>query len=112
MGKLLDDGKTLEDYRAQGTWKFWHSEVHWGMVEDYRQHPAEPEVPCPTLIFHGLNDNIVPIAVAQVYAGGRGERVQLRELADDHVLGESMPAMIPEISAFFDLSPALKPPEA
>ncbi len=59
--------------------------VHWGFIEDARQHPAYPEVPCPTVIVHGRRDEVVPIEQSRRYAAER-DHVVLHEVDDDHGL--------------------------
>jgi pimeloyl-ACP methyl ester carboxylesterase len=64
--------------------------VHWGLIEDIRRHPPWPEVPCPTLILHGIRDEIVPIEHSRRYAEERPDRVRLVELEDNHSLMASL----------------------
>ncbi len=59
--------------------------VHWGFVEDMKRHPGTPEVPCPTKIVHGTEDEVVPIEGSRRYAAAR-EHVELVEVEDDHGL--------------------------
>ena len=68
--------------------------VHWGFIEDMRDnHPAFPEVPCPTRIVHGTRDETVPIDSSRAYVADRPE-ILLHELDDDHSLAESVPTII------------------
>jgi pimeloyl-ACP methyl ester carboxylesterase len=59
--------------------------LHWKFVLDSREHPAFPEVQCPTRIVHGTRDEVVPIRLSRDYAAGRSH-VDLIEVDDDHVL--------------------------
>lgn len=67
--------------------------VHWGLVEDARRHPTHPEVPCPTVIIHGTQDEIVPIASSRDYAAAR-DHVRLVEVDDVHTLENSIDVVI------------------
>lgn len=73
--------------------------VHWGFVEDLRDHPARPEVPCPTRIVHGIRDEVVPVEGSRGYAAGR-PHVSLLEVDDDHALTGSLQTIVSEVEAF------------
>ncbi len=62
--------------------------VHFGFIEDARQHPAWPDVACPTVIVHGTRDEVVPVESSRTYA--RGREVTLVEVDDDHGLTGSV----------------------
>jgi alpha-beta hydrolase superfamily lysophospholipase len=65
-------------------------DVHFGLVEDAAtNHPARPDVPCPTTIVHGTRDTVVPIESSRSYVEGR-PHVRLIEVDDDHLLGGSL----------------------
>ncbi len=59
--------------------------VHWGFVEDLRQHPSTLEVPCRTRIVHGTRDEVVPVEGSRRYAAIR-PHVALIAVADDQGL--------------------------
>ncbi len=63
--------------------------LHWQFVIDSRGHPAFPEVPCPTCIVHGTQDEVVPVEFSREYGQGRGH-VRLVELTDNHLLHDSV----------------------
>jgi uncharacterized protein len=73
--------------------------VHWGFIEDFRRHPATPEVPCPTRIVHGTRDEVVPIEGSRRYAEPRAH-VGLVEVDDDHGLLASLEAIGREVDDF------------
>ncbi|MHC4945205.1 MAG: alpha/beta hydrolase [Planctomycetota bacterium] len=75
--------------------------VHFGLIEDCRRHPAWPEVPCPTLIFHGTRDETVPVQSSITYAEARPDRVRLITYDDNHYLLNSIDAITAEILKFF-----------
>ena len=77
-------------------------DVHWGFMESARRHPGTPEVPCATLIMHGVQDAIVPIEYSRRYAATR-PHVQLIELEDDHSLTGSSDRVVEEIVRAFEI---------
>jgi pimeloyl-ACP methyl ester carboxylesterase len=58
-----------------------------GFLHDAGTHAPYPEVSArvPTLIIHGVNDDVVPVEVSRRFAMGRAH-VELRELPSDHEL--------------------------
>lgn len=78
--------------------------VHWGFIEDALTLPQTPAVPCPTLILHGVADEVVPIETSRAYAAAHPERVRLVELDDDHALARSVDRIGAETLAFFGLA--------
>lgn len=89
------------------------SKIHWGLVEDIERYAAEPDVPCPTLVFQGRSDALVQLESTSAYARSHPS-VELVVLDDDHALIKSMPIIVGHVSRFFGLVPALTasdPPE-
>jgi hypothetical protein len=62
--------------------------LHYEFFEEGEREPAFPEVPCPTVIVHGVRDETVPVEVSRRYAETR-PHVRLVEVDDDHALVES-----------------------
>jgi uncharacterized protein len=81
---------------AFGQWK----QVSYRLLEVAEQHPAVPEVSCPTLIIHGLSDEVVPIESSRTYSKQRGH-VRLIEVEDDHQLLANMSVIETETIRFF-----------
>ena len=54
----------------------------------------------PTLIFHGLNDDVIPIQASRDFASKR-PWIKLIELDSNHTLGNVMPKIWSEINQFF-----------
>ena len=77
--------------------------VGWQLVADALTHPPVPEVPCPTLIIHGSQDEIVPIESSRRYAGAR-DHVELLELDDDHPFNACVAEIADAVDAFFACS--------
>ncbi|MEZ4365929.1 MAG: YqiA/YcfP family alpha/beta fold hydrolase [Kofleriaceae bacterium] len=76
--------------------------VHAGFLDDAAAIDPEgtfPAFPVPTLILHGVGDDVVPIATSRQVAAAE-PRVRLIELDDDHELGASIPRLLAEAEAF------------
>jgi uncharacterized protein len=76
--------------------------VHYDFVTDMHSHPSFPEVPCPTLIIHGRQDEVVPIETSRAYAAERAH-VEIRELDDTHSLAGSHAILVEEVLRFFSI---------
>ncbi|KAJ1635877.1 Alpha/Beta hydrolase protein [Pavlovales sp. CCMP2436] len=62
------------------------SRISFDFVADARLYPARPRIKHPTLILHGVADNVIPLASSQLAACEHPECVQLVELEDGHDL--------------------------
>jgi len=99
-------GPAWDDWQRTG-WREVHdyttgqpARVDWGFVEDVRAIDVGfPDVRIPTLILHGTEDDVVPVANSRRFAAGR-PNVQLIELADGHELIASLPRLLAEAAAF------------
>ena len=80
-------------------------DLHYGLVEDAKTHPARPVVPCPTIIVHGIRDTVVPIESSRAYAEAHADRVRLVEVDDDHLLIDSL-GRIRQLAREFMIAPA------
>jgi pimeloyl-ACP methyl ester carboxylesterase len=69
------------------------------LLEDALSYEEEPAFSQPALLFHGLQDDVVPPAVSERYASGR-PNVELRLLDSDHQLTDAMESIWPEIRVF------------
>jgi pimeloyl-ACP methyl ester carboxylesterase len=58
-----------------------------------------PDVRVPTLILHGVHDDVVPVEISRAFAADR-PHVRLIELDDDHQLLTSIPRLLSEIELF------------
>ena len=59
--------------------------VHYGLIEDALQYPPIPDFKQPTLIFHGLHDDVVPVEHSRGFIATH-PNAQLIELESDHEL--------------------------
>ncbi len=76
------------------------SSVDFGFVEDVEQVDiGYPDVRVPTLVMHGLRDDVVPVDRARTFATGKAN-VRLIELDDGHELVASLPRLLAETEAF------------
>ncbi|HQY64028.1 MAG: alpha/beta fold hydrolase [Myxococcales bacterium] len=86
----------VDDYQARAK-----ARVDYGFFEDMtRADPEEPpDVRVPVLLFHGVGDDVVPIARARDFAAGR-RNVRLVEVDDGHELVRSLPDIVAESARF------------
>ncbi len=74
--------------------------VDFGFCEDAAAiDVGYPDVRVPTLILHGIHDDVVPITHSRRFAEGK-PHVQLVELADGHELVASLPRLLAESDRF------------
>lgn len=88
----------LERWRKEGSMPVFHyalgREVQLGyqIISDAETYEAEPVVAAPTLIFHGNEDDVVPVEFSVVYAGHHSN-VELVRLEAGHELTEVLDPM-------------------
>lgn len=76
------------------------SSIDFGFVEDVQLVGNHyPDVKMPTLVMHGVRDDVVPIDRARIFAKGR-PNVRLIELDDGHELVASLPRLLAETETF------------
>lgn len=93
--------REVDDYTTGGK-----SSVDFGFVEDVqRVDVGYPDVRVPTLVMHGLRDDVVPVDRARTFATGK-PNVRLIELDDGHELVASLPRLLAETEAFLAELPA------
>jgi uncharacterized protein len=74
--------------------------LSYDFVVDAEQYQSvQFQRPVPTLILHGVNDEVVPIAMSREYALDR-PTVKLIELESDHGLGDVLPQLWQETVDF------------
>lgn len=59
--------------------------VHFSLLEDAWRHAAEPDFGQPALIFHGVRDETVPVALSRAFAASH-PNADLTELDSGHEL--------------------------
>jgi uncharacterized protein len=73
--------------------------VHYGLIEDALRYPPIPDFTQPALIFHGLQDDVVPIQYSRDFAAIH-PNARLIELASGHELLDVLDGIIAEALAF------------
>jgi pimeloyl-ACP methyl ester carboxylesterase len=99
-------GPVWDDWQRTG-WREIHdfttnqpTRIDFGFAEDVAAIDVGfPDVRVPTLILHGIHDDVVPIDHARAFAAGRAN-VRLIELDDGHELIASLPRLLDEAAAF------------
>jgi uncharacterized protein len=76
-------------------------EVHYGFYEEATRHPACPEVPGPTVILHGRQDDRVPFESSARYAAAR-PHVTLVAVDDGHDLLASTERVHAEVLSWLE----------
>ena len=99
-------GDAFSDWEHTG-WREVHdyttgkpARVDFGFVEDARTVDVGfPDVRVPTLIVHGIQDDVVPVDHSRKFAHGK-RHVRLVEVDDGHELIASIPRLLAEADAF------------
>ena len=89
-----DEGMQL--WQSSGSRPFFHyrynceKPLHYEFAQDLSKHKTDDfTVKIPTIVFHGIDDQTVPIEYARKFAAGN-ESATLVELKDGHELAESL----------------------
>ncbi len=94
-----------DEWRSSGSMDVYHyvegrnRSIRYQLMEDASCFDTAPEFSQPALIFHGLLDDVVPVAYSQEFAAGH-PNVILRLLASDHQLTDQVEVMWQETSRF------------
>jgi hypothetical protein len=86
MKKWFSTGKLPVFHYAEGR----TMDLGLAMYHDSQQWEAEPEFRQPAMIFHGINDTVVPIEASRTFAAGHGN-ARLIEMESDHELTDVLP---------------------
>lgn len=76
--------------------------VHYAFYRALLREPGFPEVSCPTLLLHGVRDEVVPVHSSRAFAATR-PHVRLVEFDDDHALVQSLLPIARETVSFLGL---------
>jgi uncharacterized protein len=107
-GSWLDQlgAAALAQWQQQGSWPVYHYgeqreiSLAYDFVVDAQQYRSvQLQRSIPTLILHGLQDEVVPITLSRQYAAAR-PTVKLVELDSDHGLGDVLPRLWQETVDF------------
>ena len=81
----------LEEWRITGTLEVFHyaasgpRSLGWGLMEDSLRYEDEPRVEQPALVWHGLRDDVVPVAASRSFVANNGN-ARLVEVNSGHEL--------------------------
>lgn len=95
----------VEEWRRRGTLDVYHygegryRALDYGLVEDGQRYPDFPDFRQPALIFHGLEDPVVPISLSREFAAAHSN-VRLHEMASGHELTGVLEPMWEAIEPF------------
>jgi len=98
----------LKQWQSQGYLSVYHYQekrnlpLHYRFLEDLSQYPDEQlQREIPTLILHGIQDDVIPIQASRNYAATR-PWVKLIELNSDHSLDNVLGEIWQEIQGFLE----------
>jgi pimeloyl-ACP methyl ester carboxylesterase len=95
----------MAEWRKKGTISVFHygqggqMDLSYGLMRDAEIYEDYPEVSAPCLIFHGVRDPVVPVAVSEKFALGRSN-VRLVELESGHELTDVLDEIWKESKPF------------
>ncbi len=95
----------MDEWRKQGKLEFFHygeqrmRSVGYALIEDGAQYDEYPDAQPPTLIFHGLNDDVVPVENSRRFVATHPQ-ARLVEFQSGHELTDVMDAMWTEAAKF------------
>lgn len=97
-----------EQWRTTGFMEVFHyglgcpARVGWCLMDDAGRFPTDPPFSQPALIFHGRNDDTVPVEISEQFAATH-PNVRLRVLDSDHQLTDSVELIWRETRAFLGI---------
>jgi pimeloyl-ACP methyl ester carboxylesterase len=83
--------KGLAGWRETGTLDVYHyaaggpTALGWGLMEDALRYEDEPAVEQPALVWHGLQDDVVPVEASRSFVG-HNRQARLVEVTSNHEL--------------------------
>lgn len=102
--------KTVTNWHSEGFLPVYHYgekrslPLSYDFITDLKQYSeSKIQRPIPTLIIHGINDEVIPIQASRDFATSR-PWVKLIELDSDHSLANVFPEIWQEISTFCQFS--------
>jgi pimeloyl-ACP methyl ester carboxylesterase len=87
----MRDPEVISRWRDTGWLEVFHygdkslRRVHFGLLEDAANYPAFPDFRQAALIFHGVNDSVVPVELSREFVASH-PNTGLREMDSDHEL--------------------------
>lgn len=83
--------KALEEWRKRGTLDVYHyaagglTPLGWGLMEDALRFEDAPKLEQPALIWHGLQDDVIPVEASREFVT-RNKHAHLTEVDSNHKL--------------------------
>jgi hypothetical protein len=74
--------------------------LRYGMFLDGSNYINPIPPPVPTVIIHGVRDDIVPVALSRYYTEGHSDMVELVEVESDHRLQDQMDVIWDYVNSF------------
>jgi pimeloyl-ACP methyl ester carboxylesterase len=93
-------------WRAAGVMPYEHYDfgeqlpLQYGMQLDGLQYQTPIEPPAPTLVVHGVSDDVVPVEASRAYAAAYPQKVKLVEVDSDHRLGDQLEVIWGYVNSF------------
>lgn len=87
--------REMRHWRTHGTVHIYHYgekrelPLHYGLLDDAAQYPAQPSFAQPALIYHGIEDDIVPASASEEFAAAH-PNVELRLVHSGHDLHNTL----------------------
>ncbi|MGD9681453.1 MAG: alpha/beta hydrolase [Candidatus Obscuribacterales bacterium] len=107
--KALLCEEDMRKWQGEGERDFFHygfgenRKLAYGFIEDLDNHSTESiEIRVPTLIFHGIADEVVPISVSRDFKRKNPNLTVLNELNDGHELIDSLDTIWHKSCVFLD----------
>ena len=95
----------MDRWRETGTIEVYHYAqrrnclLSYDLMVDALQYEEQPAFRQPALIFHGANDDVVPVRYSEEFAAGR-ENVRLEIVDSGHDLLKVLDYLLPKVRAF------------
>lgn len=89
----------MRDFETQGQLSVPHygrggtATIGWQLLQDARQYAGLPDVIAPTLVYHGIHDDVVPIRVSREFVALHPETATLHEMNSGHELTDVLDQM-------------------
>jgi uncharacterized protein len=103
----LIGAEELNQWRDTGKKSYFHyglkkeMDLKYSFIEDLGKHQTDDlKIDLPTLVFHGIDDDTVPIQKSRSFATLNSDLVELHELKDGHELIASLPLMWDRSASF------------
>lgn len=86
---------TIDEWKRNGSMPMRHygtntmQSVGYGLIEDGLRYPAEPRFSQQALLFHGIQDDVIPLAFSEQYSRGN-EKLRLVPLDSGHEMTDVM----------------------